>query len=219
MQLLERHDVRPHEVDQVLILDGVLGEQEVVLTEHPGREPSEHQAHLGAGGRPAPHWPAGRPDARSSLLVATMRAGSSLSRWGPIRRWKPATLACYPTARRIVVRARAGPEEERSPVEAAARLLGLGSGAPRSPPGGGRARQQRAGGLRLPTHPATRSAVSHATAPAVDAACRSGGVHGGLHHAAPTWAPFVSGSVTGPSVGTGASPGGASDRGAGRRSP
>ena len=52
VQLLEGHHVGPHEVDEVLVLDGVLGEQQVVLAEHPGRQPAQHQSHLGAGGRP-----------------------------------------------------------------------------------------------------------------------------------------------------------------------
>ncbi len=47
-----------------------------------------------------------------------MRAGSSLSRWGPTRRWKLETLAWTQPAR-SVTRARAGPDDDRSPVDAA----------------------------------------------------------------------------------------------------
>ena len=52
VELLEGHHVRADEVHEVLVLDGLLGEEEVVLTEHPGGEPTEDHAHLCAGGGP-----------------------------------------------------------------------------------------------------------------------------------------------------------------------
>ena len=48
--LLEGEDVRPHVVDEVLVLGIlVLQHQQVVLAEHPGRHPAEQCTHLGAG--------------------------------------------------------------------------------------------------------------------------------------------------------------------------
>ena len=58
--LLEGHHVGAHVVDEVLVLGGVLGEQQVVLAEHPGRHPGQHQAELGPAERPGRPRPAGR---------------------------------------------------------------------------------------------------------------------------------------------------------------
>ena len=115
--LLEGHHVGADEVHDVLVLDRLLGQQQVVLAEHPGGQPPEHEPHLGAGGCPAGGGQR-TGQALGELVGAGSRVGSSLSRWGPTSRWKLATLACTHPAR-SVTRARAGPDADRSPVDAA----------------------------------------------------------------------------------------------------
>ncbi len=141
VELLEGHHVRADEVHQVLVLDGVLGEQQVVLAEHPGGQPAEHQAHLGAGGHPARRGQGHGQPLGDPVGARTAGPGSSRSRWGPTRRWKLATLACTQPAR-SVTRARAGPTTTaarwtRPPAPRP------GPSAPRSPAGGGRAGRGR----------------------------------------------------------------------------
>jgi hypothetical protein len=61
--LLEREDVRPHVVDDVLVVGVlVLDDQQVVLAEDPGGHPSEEGAHLGAGHRTTHGGDSPRPE-------------------------------------------------------------------------------------------------------------------------------------------------------------
>ena len=122
---LEGHHVRAHEVDEVLVVGGLLGQEQVVLAEDPGREPAQDHAHLRTGGRPADRRPGGRrvgPARRSTPRGGSGRAGRGGARGaaGSWRRWH-----CTHPAR-SVTRARAGPAAERRPVESATSSSALG---------------------------------------------------------------------------------------------
>ena len=152
-----------HEVDQVLLVDGVLGQQQVVLAEHPGRQPAQHDPHLGPGGRPARRWPAGPRSGsarRSTPTGGSGRAGRDGDRAGAGSwpRWRaPNRSGRSP-----------GPGRARRPSAARWRRPPAprpGPSAPRTRPAAGRGGRGRASGPGRPPRPATFSAVSQPTAP------------------------------------------------------
>ena len=49
---LQGDDIRSDEVDEVLVVGRLFGQEQVVLAEDAGREPTQHHPHLGAGGGP-----------------------------------------------------------------------------------------------------------------------------------------------------------------------
>ena len=159
VRLLEGHHVGTHEVDEVLVLDGLLGEQQVVLAEHPGGQPAEDQPHLGAGGRPAGRGQRAGQPGRARRFGRGQPGRVEPVEVGAEQPLEAGDVGVHP----------AGPVGHPGPGRARRRSAARwtrppaprpGRSAPRTRPGAGRAGRGRARWLRPPTQPATRSAVS-----------------------------------------------------------
>ena len=154
---LDGHDVRADVVHDVLVLGQLVGEEQVVLAEHPGGHPRQHQAELGAAHRPAGAGQRARQPGRAGRPRRTGRlsAGLELLQRGAEEPLDGGDVRARTQAGRSMTPGPGRGGRRSEPGGLGHQLLGLGGqlvevGSATAPAG---SRRRRAAGQRPPGHP------------------------------------------------------------------